>query len=110
MFGIPLRSAPRPVPSNVPSPDQPRDLVLYKYDSCPYCQRVQSRIDALGLGDRVKLRDTLMEPAARAELLQATGRTQVPCLFIDGEPLFESADINAWLEAHARRDEPSWGA
>ena len=33
----------------------------------------------------------------REALLQATGRTQVPCLFVDGVPLLESLDIIAWL-------------
>ena len=29
--------------------------------------------------------------------------TQVPCLFIDGVPFHESADIVAWLQAYAVR-------
>ena len=33
----------------------------------------------------------------RAALLEATGRTQVPCLFVDGVPLLESLDIIDWL-------------
>jgi glutaredoxin len=92
-------SSARPVPDSVPSPDRPRDLVLYKYDTCPYCLRVMRAIERLGL--TVATRDTVREPGARAELADRTGRTQVPCLFVDGEALFESADIVAWLEAYA---------
>jgi glutaredoxin 3 len=107
VFGF--RSGPSAVPSHVPAPDRVRELVLYKYDSCPYCRRVQTHIDALGLADQVKLRDTMMEPGVRGDLASATGRTQVPCLFVDGVALFESADINAWLDAYARRGEPLSG-
>ena len=74
-------------------------LVLYKYDACPFCRKVQRRLDTLPFA--VAQRDTRLDPTARAELQAQTGRTQVPCLFIDGVPLFESDDIIAWLEAHA---------
>ena len=88
-------------PRSVPAPDAPRTLALYKYDACPFCRRVTSVIDRLGLD--VDRRDVLLEPEHRAGLMQATGRTTVPCLFIDGTPLFESADIAAWLVAFAER-------
>lgn len=93
------------VPDTVPSPDRPRALALYKYDACPYCQRVLRRIDDLGL--EVELRDTLRDPSHRTALRERTGRTQVPCLFVDGEPLFESADIVSWLDAYAQRARPA---
>ncbi|MEQ1507304.1 MAG: glutaredoxin [Myxococcota bacterium] len=93
-------SSARDIPDQVPAPDRERALVLYKYDSCPYCVRVLRSIRELGL--TVELRDTRTDPAAFRSLLDATGRTQVPCLFVDGEPLFESLDIIAWLEAYAK--------
>ncbi len=77
----------------------PPELLLYKYDACPYCRRVQRRIAELGI--TVPIHDTRTDPAASGELYRQTGRTQVPCLFIDGEPLFESADIIEWLEQAA---------
>ncbi len=95
MFGS-TRRAP---PAGVPSPDRPRELALYQFPSCPFCQRVLRAIDRLGLD--VPLRDTLADPEARRELVAATGGTQVPCLFVDGVPLLESLDIVAWLEAYA---------
>ena len=82
-----------------PDPAAPHTLVLYQYASCPYCRRVLQRLPALGLD--VTLRDTLRDRAAADELRRVTGRGQVPCLFIDGEPMFESADIIDFLEAHA---------
>ncbi len=90
------------IPSHVPAPDRDRELVLYKYDSCPYCRRVYGLIDELRLD--VAMRDILQKRESRQELIDATGRSTVPCLFIDGEPLFESSDIMAWLRAYSARD------
>ena len=95
LFGAP------DVPSAVPSPDQDRELVLYKFDSCPYCVRVMVKAKALGL--ELEMRDTRRDRAHHEEMVKRTGRTQVPLLFIDGQPLWESADINAWLTAYASR-------
>lgn len=102
----PSRPAPRPpVVRPPPPPPEPRapvdadgvahELVLYKYDACPYCARVQRTVRELGL--TLSYRDTREEDGAREELRERTGRTTVPCLFIDGEPLFESADIIDYL-------------
>lgn len=88
------------VPAGAPSPDQVRELVLFKYDSCPYCGRVARVVEKLGL--KLEYRDTIRDRSATSELRAATGKTTVPCLFIDGQPLFESADIVAWLEAYAK--------
>jgi glutaredoxin len=70
-------------------------LALYKYDACPYCQRVFRAIDKLEVA--VEYRDVRTDVNHRQELRARTGRTSVPCLFIDDEPMFESADIVAWL-------------
>ncbi len=88
-------------PDDVPAPDTDRDLILFKYDTCPYCQRVMRHAKALGV--ELQMRDTMRDPGARKELVGHTGGTQVPMLLIDGVPLLESADINAWLDAYAER-------
>jgi glutaredoxin len=33
-------------------------------------------------------------------LVEVGGKKQIPCLFIDGKPLYESKDIVAWLRAN----------
>ncbi len=83
----------------VPTPDPPRALVLYQFDACPWCQIVLRAIDQLAVD--VTLRDTRRDPDAARAHRETTGRTQVPCLYIDGQPLFESADIVEWLRAYA---------
>lgn len=73
---------------------------LYYYDACPYCQRVLRFLEEAGI--EVEMRNTLRDPAARAELLRGGGRGMVPCLRIreDGREhwLYESADIIAYLK------------
>ncbi len=90
------------MPSAPPSPDQDRELVLYQSGYCPFCRRVTEVLDTIGDAVTVEIRDTMV-PENRRALAALTGRTQIPCLVIDGEALFESLDINAWLEAYADR-------
>ena len=73
-------------------------LDLYMFQGCPFCRRVLAAIEA-GRTD-VTLHDIHKNNDDRRTLLAVGGKEQVPCLFIDGEPLYESLDIIAWLEAH----------
>lgn len=74
-------------------------LALYKKDTCPYCQKVLSAILGQGRTD-VELHDIVTSEEDLNYLTQVGGKRQVPCLFIDGKPLYESSDIVAWLSAH----------
>ncbi len=71
------------------------DMVLYYKPTCLFCQRVLSFMKDCGI--EIALRDTA-DPAVRAELVRIGGKPQVPCLVIDGKPLYESADIIAYLK------------
>lgn len=75
------------------------ELVLYKRDTCPYCVKVMRCIEQSGRDD-VAYADITADPAARETLVNVGGKQQVPCLFIDGKPLYESDDIIAWLSQH----------
>lgn len=48
----------------------------------------------------VELHDVRRDREAARRLYEVTGSTQVPCLFVDGQPLFESEDIVRWLQAY----------
>ncbi len=74
-------------------------LILYHFESCPYCEIVREAIDRLKVPD-VEYRDILGEPKYRDELVAMNGKRQVPCLVIDGKPMLESADIVKFLETH----------
>ena len=74
------------------------ELVLYGRSSCPYCARVDRVIQELGLEGKFTRRNTGYGTEWRTDLRNRTGSTQVPCLFIDGTPMFESLDIIAWIQ------------
>ncbi|MFO0689614.1 MAG: glutathione S-transferase N-terminal domain-containing protein [Myxococcota bacterium] len=82
------------------SGDEIASLVLYGYPECPYCRRVLSAIESLGLD--VPLRNTMREDEANEALVAATGRETVPVLRIehrDGSVRWmpESLDIVRYL-------------
>lgn len=74
-------------------------LELFKFDECPYCRKVMKYIKENDRTDIV-FRDIHKETESFDRLLSVGGKEQVPCLFIDGDPLYESMDIIAWLEEH----------
>jgi glutaredoxin len=51
----------------------------------------------------VTLRDVQEDPASAKRLVDVGGMDQVPCLFIDGKPMYESDDINAFLKENFGR-------
>ncbi len=71
-------------------------LELYKFDSCPFCQMVMRKISELNL--KVEMKDIMQDQDNLQKLMSDTGRRTVPCLYIDGTPMFESQDIMQWLE------------
>ena len=73
----------------------PKQYTLYQFPECPFCQLVLREIDKLGID--IPLKNTRLDSTAKQELIDLTGRTQVPCLVIDGEPMLESMDIVAYL-------------
>ena len=75
------------------------NLELYKKDTCPYCRKVMDHIAATGRKDII-FHDIITDPSAAERLVAVGGKRQVPCLFIDGQPLYESGDIVAWLTQH----------
>lgn len=75
-----------------------RKLVLYYRPTCPFCIRVLDFIEHNGL--HVDMCDISDDPEAAATLVQIGGKRQVPCLFIDGKPLYESGDIIDWLQTN----------
>ncbi|MCR4891086.1 MAG: glutaredoxin [Lachnospiraceae bacterium] len=74
-------------------------LELYKFNGCPYCAKVLSAIRESGRTD-IELHDIRENEADRQRLVRDGGKEQVPCLFIDGKPLYESMDIINWLAAN----------
>ena len=74
-------------------------LELYYYEACPFCVYVLNAIDKHKV--KVELMHVLNEPQNMEKLLADTGRRTVPCMYIDGKPMHESADIIAWIDSNA---------
>ena len=75
------------------------NLQLYKFDSCPFCVRVMQLIESLNL--KVEMKDIMRNPEDLQQLMSDTGKRTVPCLYIDGKPMFESSDIMDWLQENS---------
>lgn len=59
---------------------QCRNLALYQFRTCPFCIKVRQEMRRLSLP--IEQRDAQHDAAHRAELLQGSGATKVPCLKI----------------------------
>lgn len=82
---------------------QCQQLALYQFNTCPFCIKVRKQIHRLALP--IELRDAQHNSEHRQTLAQEGGKVKVPCLRIqhdDGHTqwLYESDQINAWLEQH----------
>jgi glutaredoxin 3 len=73
-------------------------IQLYHRWHCPYSARVRNFIDEHQLGDEIDSIEISEIPGAEVKLADLTGRSQVPCLVIDGKPKLESDEIIRWLE------------
>ena len=72
---------------------------LYKKETCPYCRKVMQFIADSGRTD-IEMKDIVENEENRRRLVEVGGKQQVPCLFIDGKPLYESGDIIECLKEH----------
>ena len=75
-------------------------LELYKMDTCPFCRKVFRAIEEMGRTD-IEMHDINRSMEDRERLVRDGGKLQVPCLFIDGKPMYESDDIIEWLRSGA---------
>ncbi len=71
--------------------------LIHKW-ACPYSARVRDFIEERGLQDQIEFLEVAEAEGAKDRLAQLTGKTQVPCLVADGEPILESRDIIQWLD------------
>lgn len=79
-----------------------KKLELYYFEQCPYCQYVMQALRVAGLEEKVIYHDVQEDHKNKEQLIKLTGRSTVPCMFIDGVAMFESKDIAAWLHTYAR--------
>ena len=73
-------------------------LQLFHKWQCPYSARVRDFVDEHGLGDRIDYVEIQEVEGAKERLAGMTGKSQVPCLVVDGKPMLESGAIVQWLQ------------
>lgn len=76
-------------------------LELYYFKQCPFCAKVLRKIDELELTNHIDFKSTLESQENGEYHYNKTGRSTVPCLYIDDNPMFESNDINDWLDKNS---------
>ena len=74
---------------------------LYYFATCPYCIAV--RLALCWYRVKIPLKDILFHPSNCTELIAGGGKSQVPCLRIEGEDgnvrwMYESADIIRYIK------------
>lgn len=72
------------------------ELTLYYQPTCSYCLKVINYLHSAGI--EVSMKNIAERMENRQELLRIGGKTQTPCLVIDGKALYESDDIIAWFK------------
>jgi len=76
---------------------QGAELTLYYSPYCPYSKQVLSHLKRMD--KQVPLKNVMQDPQAKEELKNC-GRLEVPCLLINGQPLYNSDAIIEWLDDH----------
>lgn len=74
----------------------PISLELYYAPYCHHSQRVIEYINAQKI--KLKLVNVANDDVAKKNLKEKGGQMMVPCLFIDGRPLYDDEEIIQWLQ------------
>ncbi|MDD7305089.1 MAG: glutathione S-transferase N-terminal domain-containing protein [Peptoniphilaceae bacterium] len=69
---------------------------LYVGTNCPYCKKVLNFMEENNI--EMEIININENRAAMMELVENGGKRQVPCLYHDGEYLYESNDIIEFLK------------
>ncbi|MBS0652704.1 MAG: glutaredoxin [Verrucomicrobia bacterium] len=80
-------------------------LVLYYSPYCGFSQKVLNYLRQIH--KTVPMKNVINNPEAKEELRKYGGIMQVPCLFIDGKPLYDSDQIIQWLSQHQEDLDPA---
>ena len=73
-------------------------VTLYYSPGCPYSRDVLWHLDQMN--KQVQAVNVIQNPEGKAELQRIGGRLQVPCLVVDGYPIYNSEVIIQWLTEH----------
>jgi len=72
--------------------------VLYYSPRCPHSQKVLSFLRQENI--TLPLKDVTQDENAKEELINVGGYAVVPCLIIDGKPIYDDNAIITWISDH----------
>lgn len=73
-----------------------KDYILYVGTICPFCKKVENFLDEENI--ELEIINIEKDRNAMQKLIEEGGKRQVPCLYHDGEYLYESDDIIEFLK------------
>lgn len=72
-----------------------KDYKLFVGTICPYCRKVENFMEENNI--EIEIVNIEDDREAMNELIEKGGKRQVPCLYHDGEYMYESDDIIKFL-------------
>lgn len=73
-----------------------KDYILYVGTICPFCKKVENFLNEENI--ELEIINIEKDRNAMQKLIEECGKRQVPCLYHDGEYLYESDDIIEFLK------------
>ncbi len=73
-----------------------KDYILYVGTICPFCKKVENFLNEENI--ELEIVNIEKDRNAMQKLIEEGGKRQVPCLYHDGEYLYESDDIIEFLK------------
>lgn len=75
-----------------------QSVVLYYRDDCPHSKKVLRYLEKENI--TIPLNDVSTDPDAKNKLIAIGGYAIVPCLIVDGKPIYEDDEIIQWISEH----------
>ncbi|MDX5152404.1 MAG: glutathione peroxidase [Acidiferrobacterales bacterium] len=83
-----------------PEAPKPMDVTVFSRDGCPYCVRAKGMLHEAGIQfDELVLNRDFSESTIRA----VSGKTSVPQVFVNGERIGGSEELEAWLADNVKQ-------
>ncbi len=77
---------------------QKPSLILFVQEGCFYCDKVITYLKKIHKENSITFKDIKKDKDAYNKLIKIGGKKQVPCMFINGIPQYESDWIIQWLK------------
>ncbi len=79
---------------------QIQSIALYYKPTCPHSKKVLSYLRSQHIS--IPLKDVTKDKQAKEDLRVIGGYLIVPCLIVNGSPIYDASDIIQWLSEHRK--------